>query len=87
MFGDAERGSSRMSCRERVGENEVRKEHEERSDDTEKITTKSKTNPTPIFEEVLPRLGSQNDGIPTCLQGKTASEWERYRRMKKGDER
>ena len=36
------------------------------------LITKSKTNPTPIFEEVLPRLGSQNCGTTTCLQGKTA---------------
>jgi hypothetical protein len=42
-----------------------RKESEERGDDAEKIITKSKTNPTPIFEEVLPRLGSQNCGRTT----------------------
>jgi hypothetical protein len=34
---------------------------------------KNKTNPTPpVFEDVLPRLGSQNCGRTTCLQGKTA---------------
>jgi len=68
----------------------MRKEHEERSDDdAEKITTKSKTNPTPIFEEVLPRLDSQNCGITTCLQGKNAFLWGRYRETKRGqnDER
>jgi hypothetical protein len=49
-----------------------RKEREERGDETEKITTKIKTNPTPILEEVMPRLDSQNYGRTTCLQGKTA---------------
>ena len=67
--------------RERVGENVMqrgsarmkrRKERGERGDEAEKITTKSKTNPTPILEEVLPRLDSQNCGRTTCLQGKTA---------------
>jgi hypothetical protein len=55
--------------RERVGENVMqrgsarmkrRKERGERGDEAEKITTKSKTNPTLILEEVLPRLESQN---------------------------
>ncbi len=53
-----------------------RKEREERDDEAEKITTKSKTNPrgdTPIFEEVLPRLDSQNCGRTTYLQGKNTS--------------
>jgi hypothetical protein len=49
-----------------------RKEREERGDEEEKITTKSKTNLTPILEEVLPRFDSQNSGRTTCLQGKTA---------------
>ena len=53
MFCDAERGSVRMKRR---------KEREERGDEAEKITTKSKTNPTPILEEILRRLGSQNCG-------------------------
>jgi hypothetical protein len=60
---DAERGSVRMKRR---------KEREERVDEAEKITTKRKTNPTPILEEVLSRLDSQNCGRITCLQGKTA---------------
>jgi len=38
----------------------------------EKITTKHNEPQHPYFEEVLPRLGSQNCGRTTCLQGKTA---------------
>jgi hypothetical protein len=32
---------------------------------------KNETNPTPVFEELLSRLVSQNCGRTTCLQGKT----------------
>jgi hypothetical protein len=38
----------------------------------EKITTKHNEPQQPYFEEVLPRLDSQNCGRTTCLQGKTA---------------
>ena len=59
-----------MQCKEMVGENEAKEEHESESTQ-KKITTKSKTNPTPIFEEVLTRLDIQNYGTTTCLQEKT----------------
>ena len=55
-----------------VGENEAKEEYESEATMQKKITTKSKTNPTPIFEEVLSRLDTQNCGITTYLQGKTA---------------
>jgi len=55
-----------------VGENEAKEKHEIESTMQKKITTKSKTNPTPIFEEVLKRLDNQNCGTTTCLQGETA---------------
>ena len=51
---------------------------------------KNKTNPTPpVFEDVLPRLGSQNCGRTTCLQGKTALLWKNTvkRRKEMNDER
>jgi hypothetical protein len=38
----------------------------------EEITTKHNEPQHPYFEEVLPRLDSQNCGRTTCLQGKTA---------------
>jgi hypothetical protein len=38
----------------------------------EEITTKHNEHQHPYFEEVLPRLDSQNCGRTTCLQGKTA---------------
>jgi hypothetical protein len=37
----------------------------------EEITTKHNKPQHPYFEEVLPRLDSQNCGRTTCLQGKT----------------
>jgi hypothetical protein len=38
---------------------------ENTQENTEKVTTKNKTNPTPVFEEVLTRLDSQNCGRTT----------------------
>jgi len=59
-----------MSCRERVGENEVRKEHEERSDDTEKITTKAKRTPHPYLRRYYHVLAVRMTGYPPVFRGK-----------------
>ena len=57
-------------------------------ENTEKITTKNQTNPTPVFEEVLPRLDSQDVAEETpSFRGKTLTGDCKGNTVKRGREK